>query len=58
MGPFKKQEISVHTTLRIQNLKNMDENSKVIKSWVGGVVVRNPAFHAGGRGFDSHIRQS
>ena len=26
--------------------------------WVGGVVVRIPAFHAGGRGFDSHIRHS
>ena len=26
--------------------------------WVDGVVVRIPAFHAGGRGFDSHIRQS
>ena len=25
---------------------------------VGGVVVRIPALHAGGRGFDSHIRQS
>ena len=23
--------------------------------WDGGVVVRIPAFHAGGRGFDSHI---
>ena len=26
--------------------------------WVGGVVVRILAFHAGGRGFDSHIPQS
>ena len=25
---------------------------------VGGVVVRIPAFHAGGQGFDSLIRQS
>ena len=26
--------------------------------WVGGVEVRIPAFHAGGRGFHSHIHQS
>ena len=27
-------------------------------SWVGGVLLRIPVFHAGGRGFDSHINQS
>ena len=26
--------------------------------WVGCVVVRIPAVHVGGRGLDSHIRQS
>ena len=26
--------------------------------WVGGVVVRIPAFHVGGRGFHFQIRQS
>ena len=39
-----------------QNIHAELEHDEYI--WVGGVVVRNPAFHAGGRGFDSHIRQS
>ena len=37
---------------------SQQNNEAICTKWVGGVVVCILAFHAGGRGFGSHIRQS